>query len=154
MRKLSTCVCTHTAPGRQKPQMTYHKGSGNQFSCYLELEQILFRRTAETEPLTTLGLIHLYNTSVSIHPHPSLLEDGSGIDKRHPPQEEAGVPFQNANLTTESSAQHLRIKSLLPNKKKSKSWRVSQPCFQPHGLILPVDWRPPSQYLGMYPYWK
>lgn len=140
MQKLPTCVCTHSAPGRQKPQMSYHN-SGSQLSCYLELEQSPFR-TVETEPLTTWGLTHLYNTSVSIHPHPSLLEDGDGIGKGHPPQEEAGVPFQNANFTTAFSAQHLRVKSLLPSmiyRYSKKSVMKSQPWFQPHSITLWAD---------------
>lgn len=141
MQKLPTCVCTHSAPGRQKPQMLYHNNSGSQLSCYLELEESLFR-TVETEPLTTWGLTHLYNTSVGIHPHPSLLEDGDGISKGHLPQEEAGVPFQNANFTTASSAQHLRVKSLLPSmtyRYSKKSVMKSQPWFQPHSITLWAD---------------
>ena len=141
MKKLPTCVCTHPAPGRQKPQTSYHNNSGSQLSCYLELEQSLFR-TVETEPLTTWGLIHLYSTSVNIHTHPSLFEEGDGIDKGHPPQEEAGVPFQNANLITASSAQYLRIKSLLPSmtyRYSKKSVMKSQPCFQPHSIMLWAD---------------
>lgn len=79
-----------SAPGRRNPKC--HANFEATTSCYfMELEQSPFR-TVETEPLTTWGLTHSYNTSVSIQSPISFLEDE--ILQRASTREEAGVPFQ------------------------------------------------------------
>lgn len=91
-------LCVHPlCSWRQKPQMSYHN-SGKPTLLLFGTRTEPIQNCWDWNPLTTWGLTHSYNTSVSIHPHPSLLEDGDGIGKGHPPQEEAGVPFSNANL--------------------------------------------------------